>query len=172
MVIVPHPVPLQPEPLRLQMTAVLLVFATVAVNCCLPPIGTVAVAGETVTPTGRLIVTDAVADLVGSATDVAVTKTCAGLGTAFGAVYKPPLVMVPHPDPLQPLPATLQVTAAFVVFKTVALNCCMASVTSWTVFGDMVTVTGGTTVTVAFADLVGSATEVTVTVTCAGVGTL
>jgi hypothetical protein len=32
------------------------------------------------------IVTDAVLDLVGSATDVAVTETCAGLGTAAGAV--------------------------------------------------------------------------------------
>ena len=78
--------PLQPAPLTLQVTAVLVVFATVAVNCLVAPGATVAVAGETVTDRGRITVTDAVADLVGSATDVAVTKTCGGLGTVLGAV--------------------------------------------------------------------------------------
>ena len=86
MVIVPHPVPLQPEPTRLHVTAVLVVFATVAVNCCLLPTGTVTVAGDTVTDMGGAIVTDAVADFVGSSTEVAVTKTCGGLGTVPGAV--------------------------------------------------------------------------------------
>jgi hypothetical protein len=57
----------------LHVTEVFVVFATVAVNCWVAPSAMVAVAGETVTDTGRLMVTDAVADLVGSATDVAVT---------------------------------------------------------------------------------------------------
>jgi hypothetical protein len=38
------------------------------------------------TATGRTMVREAVADLVGSITDVAVTDTCAGLGTDAGAV--------------------------------------------------------------------------------------
>jgi hypothetical protein len=42
--------------------------------------------GEIDTETGRITVTLAVLDLVGSATDVAVTDTCAGEGTVPGAV--------------------------------------------------------------------------------------
>ena len=59
---------------------------TVAVNCCWPPVTTCAVVGETVTTTGGITVTVAVADFVGSATEVAVTKTCGGFGAAAGAV--------------------------------------------------------------------------------------
>ena len=44
------------------------------------------VAGETVTATGGIIVTEAVADFVGSATEVAVTETWGGLGIETGAV--------------------------------------------------------------------------------------
>jgi len=44
------------------------------------------VAGVIDTPTGGMMVIEAVADFVGSATEVAVTDTCAGLGTADGAV--------------------------------------------------------------------------------------
>src|SRR5213080_2634849 len=39
-------------PLTCQVTAVLLVFCTVAVNCCVPPAPTVADIGEIVTRTG------------------------------------------------------------------------------------------------------------------------
>jgi hypothetical protein len=56
-----------------------------AVNCWCPPVVTVAVSGERVTTIGGIIVTVAVLDLVASATEVAVTKICAGLGTAAGA---------------------------------------------------------------------------------------
>ena len=80
--------------------------------------------------------------------------------------------MVPHPDPVQPLPATVHVTAVLVAFATVAVNCCVSPVTNWMVFGEMVTVVGRATVTVAEPDWVGSATEVAVTVTCGGVGAL
>ena len=48
--------------------------------------GSCDVDGETVTATGGTIVIEAVADFVESATEVAVTDTCAGLGIADGAV--------------------------------------------------------------------------------------
>ena len=40
---------MQPEPETLQFTAVLVVPVTVAVNCCVPPSGTEAEVGETLT---------------------------------------------------------------------------------------------------------------------------
>ena len=69
------------------------------------------------------MVIEAVADLVGSATDVAVTDTWGGLGTVDGAVYRPLADIVPHEAPVQPLPTTLHETAVFVAFATVAVNC-------------------------------------------------
>jgi hypothetical protein len=45
-----------------------------------------AVSGEIVTATGGITVTEAVADFVGSATEVAVTDIWGGLGTIVGAV--------------------------------------------------------------------------------------
>ena len=77
---------MQPLPPTLQVTAVLAVLITAAVNCCVFPATTDAVAGETPTSTEGRIVTVADADLLGSASDVAVTLTCAGLGTVAGAV--------------------------------------------------------------------------------------
>ena len=47
---------------------------------------TLALDGETVTPIGGATVTVAAANFVVSATEVAVTVTCAGVGTADGAV--------------------------------------------------------------------------------------
>ena len=61
-------------------------FVTVAVNCCVPVTGTLAVAGETETAMGGVMVIVAAADFVVSATETAVTVTCAGVGTADGAV--------------------------------------------------------------------------------------
>jgi hypothetical protein len=83
---VPQDAPEQPEPLRLQVTLVLDVPVTLAVNCFWVPATTWADAGDTVTATGGITVTVAVFDLLGSATVVAVTDTCAGEGTAAGAV--------------------------------------------------------------------------------------
>jgi len=170
-VILPHVAPVQPLPLTLQVTAVLLVPLTVTRNCRLALIPTFAVAGEIVTATGGIIVTDAVPDLVESATEVAVTTTSAGLGTAAGAVYRPPLVIVPQAAPLQ-LPLTLQVTAVLVAFFTVAVNCCLAPVITWTVAGETVTEIGGTIVTVAVLVFVGSATDFDATRTWGGLGTV
>ena len=81
------------------------------------------VAGEIVTTTGGIIVTEAVADFVGSATEVTVTDICGGLGTVDGAVYKPLVDIEPQLAPVQPLAAMLQDTAVFVVLITVAVNC-------------------------------------------------
>jgi len=83
---VPQVAPLQPAPERLQVTAVLVVPVTVAVNCCCAPVTTLAAVGETETATGAAIVTVAEAALVGSAWEVAVTLTVEGLGTDAGAV--------------------------------------------------------------------------------------
>ena len=76
----------------------------------------------------------------------------------MGAVYRPLVVIVP--------PVADQVTAVFVVPVTVAVNCWVSPVCSDAVVVLMVTATGGggaVTVTVAAADLVGSATLVAVT---------
>lgn len=100
-----------------QVTPVLLVPWTVALNCWLPPDETVVLDGETATVmvvVGALIATEALAFLVLSATLVAVTVTLLLLVT-LGAVKKPPVEIVPPVDD--------QVTAVFVVPETLALNC-------------------------------------------------
>src|SRR3981081_2319380 len=78
-------------PFTCQVTAVLEVPVTVAVNCWVFAIGTEADAGatETLTWVGAVTVTVADADLVVSACDTAVTVTAAGLGPAEGAVDSP-----------------------------------------------------------------------------------
>ena len=65
----------------------------------------------------------ALPETVDAATDVAVTETCAGLGIAAGAVYKPPDEMVPQVAPEQPVPLKLQFTLVLDVPATVAVNC-------------------------------------------------
>jgi hypothetical protein len=80
--------------------------------------------------------------------------------------------MVPQLAPEQPLPATLQVTAVFVAFVTVAVNCCVFPAITCADVGEMDTATGGRIVTAADADFVESATEVAVTATRAGLGTV
>ena len=94
------------------------------------------------------MVTVAVADLVESACEIAVTDTEAGLGTTEGArksasfavfstvVETSPLTELP---PLTPL--TCQVTPVLVDPVTVAVNDCVASVASVTVLGEMETET-------------------------------
>src|ERR671924_404593 len=74
--------------------------------------------------------------------------------------------MVPFAAP----PATLQVTAVFVVPVTVAVNCCGCPTGTLTAEGETDTLTFCRTVTVAEADFVGSAAEVAVTVTWGGAG--
>jgi hypothetical protein len=78
--------PLHPFPLTFHDTAVFVVPVTVAANCCFSPTWTCTADGATVTETDGMMVTEAVADFVGSATEVAVTDIWGGLGTADGAV--------------------------------------------------------------------------------------
>ena len=74
-------------PLTCQVTALLGRLLTVALNCCLVKIATFKGFGVTVTEgIAAVTVTVAVPDCVVSAWDVAFTVTCAGLGTAAGAV--------------------------------------------------------------------------------------
>lgn len=112
-----------------------------------------------------------VLDFVGSASEVAVMLTAAGLGMELGAVYKPPELIVPHALPEHPAPLTLQVTVVSVVPVTTALNCCFVPMTTRADCGETLTATGGAIVTVADDDFELSAFEVAVTITCAGFGT-
>ena len=77
-------------PLTCQLTAVLEVLDTVAVNCCVPPPAcTEAPVGETETLIGAaavVIVTMAEPLLVESAAETALTVTLAGAGTVAGPV--------------------------------------------------------------------------------------
>ena len=95
---VPHVAAVHPVPDSAQLTpSFALSFATVAVNACICPVCTDAVVGATVTDIAgagggvgvdgaAVIVITAPAVLVPSATEVAVSATLAGLGTAAGAV--------------------------------------------------------------------------------------
>ena len=109
------------------------------------------------------MLTCAEADLVVSACDVALTVTTAGLGTIAGAVYKPAAVMFPQLEPAQPVPEMLHDTDVFELPVTCAENCREAEGASLVEVGEMVTLTTGTIVTVALADLVWSANDVAVT---------
>ena len=111
-------------PSTCQVTAVLLVFWTVAVNCCWPPTLTDGKSGDMVTVIAGRIVTVVEADLVESAWDTAVTVTVAGVGTLAGAVYIPEVEIVPVVELPPVTPSTCQVTAVLLVFWTVAVNCC------------------------------------------------
>ena len=86
-----------PEGVMDQVTAVLLLFVTVAANCWVWESNRLLVAGVTLTATG-FNVTVAEADLVGSVTLVAITLTVCTLGIRLGAVYSPPAETEPTPD--------------------------------------------------------------------------
>lgn len=142
-VIVPQVEPLQPAPESFQVTAVFVLPLTVAVNCCCAPIATCTEEGVTPTETAAedWMTTLAEADLVGSATDVALTVASAGLGTVAGAVYKPVELTVPHEPDTQPIPVTVQLTLVFVVPVTVAVNCCCPLTEMVTEEGETITPT-------------------------------
>src|ERR1700683_24866 len=85
----PQPPPEQPSPESVQVTPLAAVsFVTVAVNCAVPRVATLALAGLTDTMmAGDVSVIVDVADWVTSVTDVAVMVTVFGLGVVAGAVY-------------------------------------------------------------------------------------
>src|SRR5262245_60655411 len=102
-------------PLAAQVTAVLVVPVTVAVNCCVAPAKIAADGGFRLTTTtggGVLTVTVAVTNLLLSAKLVARTVNVPAVA---GAVYKPEVEIVP--------PVADQVTAVLLVPLTVAVNC-------------------------------------------------
>ena len=169
---VPQVAPEQPAPLRLHVTAVFVVPVTADVNCWVFPATTCAVLGDMVIATGGATVTVAEADFVVSATDVAVTVTSAGLGIAAGAVYRPPVEIVPHVAPEQPAPLRLHVTLVLDEPPTVAMNCCVLPMETCAVRGETLTMIECRIVTVTVSDLVESATEVAFRETCGGVGTV
>ena len=121
--IAPQALPEQPVPLTFQVTFVLLVPVTVAMNCFCCPVVTCAVAGATETTIFGVIVTTADAERVESACEVAVTFTLEGVGCVDGAVYSPLCDTVPQDTPEHPMPPTLQVTAVLLVPVTCELNC-------------------------------------------------
>src|SRR5271157_1534116 len=120
-----------PVGLIVHVTAVLLLLLTLAVNCCACPLSSVALAGVTLTDTGRVAaagtrVIVAEADLVGSA-----------------------WLVVPTPAGM-----AVQVTAVLLVLATLAVNCCVwPPLESVTLAGVTLKDTGGMRVTVAVSDV-------------------
>jgi len=139
--IVPQAAPEHPTPDTVQSTETAEVPVTLAANCCVAFTSTVAETGDTLTTIGVLMVNVAVYDLVGSATEVAVTKIREGSGSTAGALYSPPVVTTPHALPEQPYPVTLHSTAVFVVPLTLATNCCCCTTLSSPLLGDATIVT-------------------------------
>ena len=87
LVIVPQAEPVHPVPESFQVTVVLVVPETDAVNCCVSPVTTVAVEGESLTEMLGGVPTVTVALAVEpSVMEVAVTVTVGGEGIAAGAV--------------------------------------------------------------------------------------
>jgi hypothetical protein len=113
----------------LHVTAVLVVPVTDAVNCCIPPIGKLTLAGLIVITTPEeATVTSADADFMESAMLVAVTVTVPGFA---GAVNRPLESMLPADADHD--------TEVFAVPVTVAVNCCVAPTLSDNVAGVTVT---------------------------------
>jgi hypothetical protein len=96
---------------------------TVALNCCVIPGVTPAVAGLIESPIGTVTVTAALALSAVAAALVAVT-VCEPAWA--GAVYIPALVIVPAAVFPPATESTDHVTAVFVVPWTEAVNCCCA----------------------------------------------
>ena len=87
---VPHVAPLQPAPVRAQVTPFFaLSLVTVAVNGCANPTCTLGEVGERLTAIARdadVTVMAAAAVFVGSVTDMAVSVIAGGVGALAGAV--------------------------------------------------------------------------------------
>ena len=132
----------------LQITAVLPVLPTVAVNTCWPPDRRLVAIGDTeiVTAGRAATVTTTLADLVGSATLVAVTVHVPAVeGAAY--VMTSPGVLGTDPQ------VALHVTAVFAVLLTVAVNACWPLDGILTGVGDTEIITGGAaTVTIMLAE--------------------
>lgn len=122
--------------------------------------------------TAATTVTEALADLVGSATAVAVIEKNAGFGGRAGAVNRPDELMVPQVSAAQPVPAMDHVTAALDDPVTVAVNCFDEPTPTCADVGEIETPTAvpELMVTVADPDFVGLESRVAVTATIGGFG--
>jgi multidrug efflux pump subunit AcrB len=109
-----------PAGLMDHVTAVLLVFVTVAENCCVWLAYKLAVVGVRLTAIGGIKVTVAEAAEVPFCWLVAVTVTGCFVVMLAGAVYSPVALMLPVPAGLID-----HVTAVLLLFVTVAENCCV-----------------------------------------------
>ena len=179
---VPQLAPEQPVPESAHVTPLFCEsFCTVAVKPAVVKTCTDVDVGFTETEIGggaAVTVMVADADFVESATEVAFSKTVAGVGTAGGAMYVTEVVVtfvsVPQLAPEQPVPESDHVTPLFCEsFCNVAVK--PAIVDTCNVAGVGLTPTeigrGATvTVMVADADFVPSATDVAFSVTVAGAG--
>jgi hypothetical protein len=125
----------------------------------------------------------AVAVFVVSVTEVAVNLTVAGFGTFTGAVYVTAApdaldvgVTAPHVAPLQPVPDSVQLTPLFAEsFATLAVKLVFPPTTTLAAVCDrLIVIASGIAVIVipAVPTFVPSATEVAVSTTTAGLGTL
>lgn len=132
-------------PFTCQITAVFVVFVTVATNCCVNPTCTAGDLGliATLMAAGAVTVTVAAPAFVVSACEIAVTVTVPPVGTFAGAVYKPDELIVPMLAAPADVLLTCQVTAALDVPVTVAVNCFVWPVSTLAVAGDTDTTTGG-----------------------------
>ena len=142
---VPHAAPVHPLLEITQMTDRLGLPAefTVAVNGREAPSSTGIVSGETETETSLVIVTSEVEVLEVSAALVACTDTETRAGRFAGAVYTPPVSIVPTVALPPGIPFTLQLTDVFAVLLTVAVKVCGSPSGTDAVVGATVTVTGG-----------------------------
>ena len=95
-------------------------LATIARKPRTAPKYTLAVPGETVSAMSSVTTTTAVADFVASLKLAAVTFTVPSLGSTVGAVYTPPLVIVPLAAVPPETPFTLHATRVSFVPLTVA----------------------------------------------------
>ena len=137
-------------------------FVKAAVNCCVCPVESVALAGETVTVmAGGCSVMVAAPVAVGSKTLAAVTVTFWLAEIAAGAVYRPLDGLMEPTCGLM-----LQVTPVWLMPLTFAENCCVCPAPSVAADGLTTTIMmTGTSVMDTDAACVGSATLVAVAVT-------
>ena len=120
-----------------QVTLVLLVPVTVAVNCWVFKAERFTEAGLRLTTGGGNKLTLALADWLVSATLVAMTLIVWPAPIAAGAVYRPVLETKPTAG------LTDQVTLVLLVPVTVAVNCCVCEGERFTVVGLILTTGGG-----------------------------
>lgn len=123
--ICPQLEPVQPVPEMPQDTEAFALPVTCAENCTEPDGASLAEVGEIVILTAGTTVTVALADLLESAADVAISEKNGGLGGAGGAVNSPEELTVPQTLPAQPIPEIFQVTPVFDEPVTTALNFCV-----------------------------------------------